>query len=570
MPRSASPATRATRAATPARPSPGAKRTGQEVAGSRVAFSYARVSTKRQTTENRDGLERQTDAFLPFCERHGLTPANDHLQDAGVSAFRGSNRKRGALGVFLEAAQAGAVPDGAVLVVEDLDRFSRRATSYQEAMLGELFALGLALGIVRDDLIVDRATYDSRLDVRLQLLVRRDAAHDYSQKNSERGEAAAARARARGEKTAWPRPFWCDWDAAAQDFTPNGKEAIVRRMVELCLEGFGMAETAKVMNREGSTSTTGKPFTFAMVRKSLMDRRVLGERAWLNRGEVVQVSPGYFPPIVSVSDFDQCRALIHERDNKKGRHGRGKHLHNIFQGVVFCSCGRGLTHLIGGKRHIGQVYEYLRCLGKINGTCTEPNHPYDEKWLLRAFMGQRWDRYFHRPSHSHQRRQLLAKERELDALAAQHRGTAQTLEGNLATPLSPEAVEMLVKGAREATAKAEAVERERDGVRHQLQQLDAKPSGDAMAAQIRERVEGFLATDRHDVVERRKFNNWVSTLGVRLTLAKGPGTITQLSVGGLKPIHLPDGGVVVPGGEFHLKGVPQAVMDRLAAQAATG
>jgi len=442
-----------------------------------------------------------------------------------VSAFRGKNRRRGALGAFLEAARQGTVPEGSVLVVEDLDRFSRQATSYQEAMLGELFDLGLALGVVRDGLIVDRATYDSRLDVRLQLLVRRDAAHDYSRKLSERVAASHTSRRAKGAKTANPRPFWCDWDEGAQDFTLNDRAAIPCRMVDLCLQGLGMTQIAQTLNSEGLTTATGKPFTFAMVRKVLADRRTLGERAWTEQGEVARLDHGYFPPIVTVADYDRCWELIRERDNHKGRRGRGSAIHNLFQGSIYCSCGQGLSFLFGRSRQGVRSYAYLRCLGKINHTCTVggPNHRYDEEWLLRAFMAQRWEKFFHSPADTRQRRALQAQEAELEALAAEHRQAAQRAEANLselltAGTLAPEDLALVGRLSRDAAAKAEAVERERDEIRHQRQQLEARPSGDAMKAQIRQRVEGFLASDRHNLETRRMFNNWLSTLGVCLVL----------------------------------------------------
>lgn len=167
----------------------------------RTAFSYVRVSSSRQAGEARSGLDRQADQFLPFCQRHGLTPSVDPLVDAGISAYRGSNRQRGALGQFLAAVRDGVIPPGSVLVVEDLDRFSREAPSYAEAQLGELFALGLALAVVRDDVVIDRATYDGDISVRLQLLVRRDAAHDYSRKLGERVSAARERTRAIDRKS---------------------------------------------------------------------------------------------------------------------------------------------------------------------------------------------------------------------------------------------------------------------------------------------------------------------------------------------------------------------------------
>jgi hypothetical protein len=47
-----------------------------------------------------------------------------------------------------------------------------------------------------------------------------------------------------------------------------------------------------------------------------------------------------------------------------------------------------------------------------------------------------------------------------------------------------------------------------------------EPSASEMAKQIRERTEAFL-TCLDDLEERKRFNNWVNTLGVRLTITDG-------------------------------------------------
>src|SRR5262249_54540071 len=71
-------------------------------------------------------LKRQTDLTEAYCQRKGLTLDDTlHLQDLGVSAFRGSNVREGALAGFLEACRVGRVPRGSTIVVESLDRLSR-------------------------------------------------------------------------------------------------------------------------------------------------------------------------------------------------------------------------------------------------------------------------------------------------------------------------------------------------------------------------------------------------------------------------------------------------------------
>ena len=46
---------------------------------SRIAFSYQRVSNRKQAGEGKKGIARQGEEFAPFCERHGLTPNPDPI-----------------------------------------------------------------------------------------------------------------------------------------------------------------------------------------------------------------------------------------------------------------------------------------------------------------------------------------------------------------------------------------------------------------------------------------------------------------------------------------------------------
>ena len=112
----------------------------------RIAFSYERVSNKKQAGDDCVGLERQSDEFPPFCERHGLIPNPDPIKDEGLSAFHGKHWEKGNLAGFIAAAEQGEIPEGSVLVVEDWSRFSRRKISDLQLMLLHLFELGLGLG----------------------------------------------------------------------------------------------------------------------------------------------------------------------------------------------------------------------------------------------------------------------------------------------------------------------------------------------------------------------------------------------------------------------------------------
>src|SRR4051812_20008613 len=86
----------------------------------RRAYSYIRFSSAAQAEGN--SLRRQTELTQAYCKRHDLTLDDSlRLRDLGVSAFRGTNVRDGALAGFLEACRKGKVTRGSVLIVESLD-----------------------------------------------------------------------------------------------------------------------------------------------------------------------------------------------------------------------------------------------------------------------------------------------------------------------------------------------------------------------------------------------------------------------------------------------------------------
>lgn len=487
-----------------------------------LAFSYQRVSDPKQARAGGAGLDRQADAFLAFCQAHGLTPSASPLVDRGLSAFHGRHRSRGALGVFIAAAEAGQVPDGSVLVVEDLDRFSRETASHAEELLLALFRQQLALGIVRDNVVVDRARYDSDLGLRVMLLTRRDAAHDYSRKLSGRISDVWRRRQQGWEQSRQPylgrsaRPFWLADDGAALVEVPEAV-ALVQRMFHLSGGGnMGATQIAKLLSTEGVVSARGKPYTPARVLRILRDRRVIGEKTWPDG----TTSQGYFPRIITQADWDACQLAIDRRMENRGRQGRGSVIGNLFQGITFCACG-GAMYLQQGRRGAG----YLRCTRRRNGTCTQPpgDWRYDEHALLVAFMAQRWQQFFDRPGDTRRQRQLKRRITEIEAALAGANDQADAAEANLsqlllAGGLDTSTAAVLGRAAQAARDSAAAIEADLAATRAELQALAAQPSGAAVQQQIEARVRQFLAADRHDIAHRRRFNNWLTGLGVRLVI----------------------------------------------------
>src|SRR6516164_8579510 len=92
-----------------------------------VAYSYVRFSHPDQAKG--DSVRRHTEAAAEWCLRNGLRlDESTTLRDLGKSAFSGEHRKnpdRHALAAFLKLVEAGKVPRGSYLIIENLDRLTR-------------------------------------------------------------------------------------------------------------------------------------------------------------------------------------------------------------------------------------------------------------------------------------------------------------------------------------------------------------------------------------------------------------------------------------------------------------
>jgi hypothetical protein len=337
-------------------------------------------------------------------------------------------------------------------------------------------------------------------------------------------------------------------------------------------------KSAQALNAEGHRNSRGGLWSPAGIGQVLRDRRLIGERQWCElqdqpdgrRKRVpTRVQAGFFPPAISQQEFERCQLLMRERDGYHSRQPtRSDVRHNLFQGVARCPCGQ-LYSLMSQAKPSGLVHRYLVCKGKGKGNCQIRNHRYDVPLLLALFMAQRWQQFVHQPSDSHARQaaelQLLALEQQL----GQQQQAAATAQSNLATLLTSGQLDaatatLLGQTVQDAQAAAAVTSDRLDAARLQLQQLMARPDGDAMAQQIASRVEAFMASDRLDPAVRRSFNSWLCTLGLAVELhhhqqGQEPLMVVR-HVDGRDELELHS---VTSNGEamVHVKARPQAMAD---------
>jgi DNA invertase Pin-like site-specific DNA recombinase len=110
----------------------------------RRLIPYSRFSGNRQ--EAGDSQRRQDDYAERAAREEGVEIDRTLcLKDKGISAFRGKNWKRGDLGKFLDLVDAGVVPKGSILCIEQVNRLSRMPWMDQVQLWKEILSRGIVI-----------------------------------------------------------------------------------------------------------------------------------------------------------------------------------------------------------------------------------------------------------------------------------------------------------------------------------------------------------------------------------------------------------------------------------------
>ena len=511
---------------------------------SRIAFSYQRVSNRKQGGEGKKGIARQGEEFAPFCERHGLTPNPDPIVDEGLSAFHAKHVKKGNLAGFLKAAEAKKIPWGSVLVVEDWSRFSRRKASHSLQMLHALWTLGCALAWVREDVVITREKFDSDQLLRIKLDLAIEAAHSFSAGLSTTiNQVWDLREKEWFESgikflSMSSAPDWVRVNSDETDFEENERADWMREIFQLRKEGMGAKQIALAMNALGRTMSEGGSFSEGRVGRILRDRRLIGEKVFQSG----RVAKGYFPRVIRTKLWETVQALV---DEKPGGTGRGDECRNILQGLTKCTCG-GTLSWQGAHRDktTGEYrYAYTVCMNQRNGTCTAPkgNWKYDEELLLHALMDARWEDFFNTPRDTEKiaelQNQLKDQEAEIDRLQE----TVDNNAANLALAMGSkdfdaEAIKLMTGVGKDAKKTLDKAQVAADEISRQIEVLSMAPSGDDMRKEVLRRTKDFLS-NLEDRDQRRAFNNWANTLGVVVEITH-TGQMRFMKDGGVEQLDV--------------------------------
>lgn len=301
-------------------------------------YSYLRFSDPKQAAGS--SAERQMQYAQRWASERGFVlDTSLSLRDEGLSAYHQKHIKQGALGAFLLAVDDGTIHAGSVLIVEGLDRLSRAEPIQAQAQLAQIVNAGITVVTASDGKQYNRERLKANpMDLVYSLLVM-IRAHEESDTKSKRVMAAVRRqcegwlaGTFRGVIRNGKDPQWVRWNGSAFEFVPERAEA-VKLAIELYRGGYGGARIIRELRNRGlqlfNTGSTAPSLYKLLKRPDLAGVKVL------QVGKEDYTLPGYYPPLISESDFAELQALNLTRFRRKGK----GEIPGIVTGLALIFCG---------------------------------------------------------------------------------------------------------------------------------------------------------------------------------------------------------------------------------------
>ena len=313
-------------------------------------YSYLRFSAARQA--HGTSIERQAEYAHKWAESHGYTLDESlSMRDEGLSAYHQKHVKTGALGVFLEAVNAGKIPVGSVLVVEGLDRLSRTDPIDAQAQLAQIINGGITVVTAADGKTYSRESLKANpMDLIYSLLVM-IRANEESETKSKRAHDVLRRkcvawvnGTFRGAITCGNDPSWVHWNGEKFELEPVMAETL-RIAIRMFTEGYGAVRILQVLSDKGLKITGGEQA--GNVTRTLTNNMPLfiGSRTITSNGESY-VLEGYYPALLT--DDEYARLVVAADGRKQGPRiagGKGEYP-SVITGMRIATCGHcggGLT-----------------------------------------------------------------------------------------------------------------------------------------------------------------------------------------------------------------------------------
>ncbi len=323
------------------------------------AYSYTRFSTPEQALG--DSARRQMAAAEEYARRHDLDlDTSLTFKDLGVSAYRGRNVEEGNLGAFLRAVEAGVVPQGSFLLVENLDRISRQTARKALRSLERIVEEGVVLVTLSDGKQYTEKSLDEDPVSLLMSILTFVRAHEESALKGRRVRAAWENKRNEAVQNGTPltkrTPTWLILGANGKLRLDPKKAAVVRRIFDMTLKGVGQHAIAETFNREQVKTFNGAAYWHRSTVKKTLENpaavgRLIAHRVEYEDGRkvrkpVVEVE-NHFPAVVPRETWRRVHDM---RGHASQPAPKGPSaLQNVLAGLARCPfCSGAMTRVVKG------------------------------------------------------------------------------------------------------------------------------------------------------------------------------------------------------------------------------
>ncbi|KJG72134.1 resolvase [Raoultella planticola] len=321
-----------------------------------------RFSSKKQ--EQGDSVRRQTELAEQYAHANSLILSDKNFQDLGISAFKEGNRP--SLGDMLEAIEKGQIEQGSTIIIESLDRLSRRGIDVTQQIIKSILQNNVFIASLVDGLLLNRESTNDLVSV-IRIALAADLAYKESEKKSQRLRETKGQQRQRalnGEVINKILPFWLE--RKQNKFVFSEKLDTVKRIIELRRKGLGTNKIAKTLNNEGHKPLRSAGWNHTTVGKTINSVALYGayqtsETTKDRKVILLDIVEDYYPAVISKEEF-----MLLQSDQKQNKPGY-KSEHNAFTGILRHECGGALVrkfHVVSGK-----TYQYHVCANARDGKC---------------------------------------------------------------------------------------------------------------------------------------------------------------------------------------------------------
>lgn len=337
-----------------------------------TAYSLVRFSYGTQALGSSE--HRQLEQCKAECARRGWKfDESLCISDLGVSAFRGKNfTVKAALGRFLDAAKKGLLLPNPTLLVENPDRFSRAELDCADSTLWTLVKCGVNVLFLSNGLFLTKGD-ENEVTKRAILMFEFHRANQESKRKSELAKGSFRKKLMLAEQghavdLGVHMPSWVDFVGDPRQpgaFRFNDLAKVIRRVVEMSLDGHSTYEIARTLCSEKIPTARGRHWNRALICHVLYSPLLVGTTKLCGK-----TLDHYYPAIITDEEWERLQMTLAQNSNRRGGPRPGFPVRNIFRNRSKCSeCGGPVSTHQGHPLTSGQINHYFECCRTRDGLC---------------------------------------------------------------------------------------------------------------------------------------------------------------------------------------------------------